>query len=134
MEAMMTDPTAEFFAGLPSRGEEPLLERSSGVLRFDLSQAKKTDHWLVAIKKGRVSVSSGDDGPADCVVRTDKMLFDRIVQGEENAMAAILRGAMTIASGGEPRNLELLMLFDRLFPAPPPGWRADRLVAAGSGR
>jgi hypothetical protein len=129
----MSDPTAEFFAGLPERGNEPLLERTSGVLRFDLTKGKTTEHWLVTITKGTMAVSR-EDGPADCVVRTDKQLFDGIAQGEVNAMAALLRGAITITGLDHPHELEVLMLFHRLFPGPPADWKHERLVATGSGR
>jgi|SRR5678816_1359372 putative sterol carrier protein len=128
----MNDPTAEFFEALPERGEEPLLEKASGVLRFDLTHGKKTDHWLVTMTRGRMRVDQ-DNGDADCILRADKGLFDEIVQGKANATAALLRGAVSLTVGG-PRQLEVLMLFQRLFPGPPAGWRQDRLVATGERR
>jgi putative sterol carrier protein len=51
---------------------------------------------------------------ADCVVRLDRKLSDRIVIGEENAMAAVLRGAIRIEG-----DAGLLLSFQRLFPGPP---------------
>lgn len=113
----MGDPSAEFFHALPERGEEPLLQRSTGVLRFDLVNGKKTEHWLVTIERGRMSVAK-QNRPASCAVRTDKALFDGIVRGEVNALAAFLRGAATLTAES-PRELEVLMLFQRLFPGPP---------------
>jgi hypothetical protein len=62
-----------------------------------------------------------------------KGLFDEIVQGKANATAALLRGAVSLTVGG-PRQLEVLMLFQRLFPGPPAGWRQDgwsRLARGG---
>ena len=53
-------------------------------------------------------------GGADCVVRGDKALFDGIAGGEVNAMAALLRGALTFQ--GDP---ELLVRLQRVFPSPP---------------
>jgi putative sterol carrier protein len=126
------DTSAEFFAALAERGEEPLLQKSSGTLRFDLVHGKKTDHWLVTITRGRMQATR-ERGEADCAIRTDKELFDRIVQGEVNAMSAFLRGSAMLTAKG-PRELELLMLFQRLFPPPPDGWRAERLVPAAGGR
>jgi putative sterol carrier protein len=109
----MPDATAEFFDEPGRRGHEPWLEKARGTLRFDLVDGEQTDHWLVTIDKGDVSVSRKNIA-ADCVVRMDKALFDDIVIGEKNAMAALLRGAVGIEG-----DVELLMLFQRLFPGPP---------------
>lgn len=43
----MTDANAEFFQGLGSRGHEPLLEKATGTIRFDLADGTRTDRWLV---------------------------------------------------------------------------------------
>jgi putative sterol carrier protein len=119
----MTDSTAEFFGELGSRGHEPLLEKATGTVRFDVRQGKKTDRWLVAIAKGDLSVSHRNVA-ADCVVSADKTLFDGVTSGKANAMAALLRGAMTVEG-----DVQLLVLFQRLFPgakgsrqAPPAGY------------
>ena len=109
----MADATTEFFDELGERGHEPLLEKVTGTLRFDLGARRKTDYWLVTIVKGDVAVSQ-ENRPADCVVQMDKALFDSVVSGRENAVAALLRGAVGIEG-----DIELLMLFDRLFPGPP---------------
>ena len=106
------DATTDFFNELDARRHEPLLENANGTLRFDLSNGKRKARWLVTIAKGDVSVSHGGT-KADCVMRTTQALFDRVVTGEENAMAALLRGE--IAVEGEPH---LLVLFQRLFPGP----------------
>ena len=123
---MTTDATTQFFDELAERGHEPLLERATGTLRFDLAARRKTDHWLVSILKGDIAVSR-ESAPADCVVRMDEHLFDGIASGEENAMAALLRGAI-----GVEGDIELLMLFDRVFPGPPGAH--GPLYAAGAAR
>ena len=109
----MTDATAEFFDALVERGHEPLLEKATGTVRFDLADGKKTNRWLVAVVKGDLAVSR-QNLRADCVVSADKVLFDGIASGKTNAMAALLRGAMSVE--GDP---QLLVLFQRLFPGPP---------------
>ena len=73
----MTDATTEFFHELEARGHEPLLEKATGTLRFDLTNGKRTTRWLVEIENGDVAVSHRNV-KADCVVRADKALFDGI--------------------------------------------------------
>lgn len=108
----MTDATTEFFSALGERGHEPLLEKVTGTLRFDLVQGERTDHRFVTIRKGDVAVSDANT-EADCVVRADKSLFDCMVSGEQNAMAAALRGTLVFRG-----NAALLLSFQRLFSGP----------------
>jgi putative sterol carrier protein len=108
----MTDSTAEFFEGLSSRGHEPLLEKATGIIRFDLVDGKRTDRWFVALDKGDVSVSRKNRA-ADCVFRADRGLFDAIMRGEANGMAACLRGELTLEG-----DQELLVLLQRVLPGP----------------
>jgi predicted lipid carrier protein YhbT len=107
------DPTAEFFGGLAEYEHNPLLEKAKGTVRFDLRHGKDVDHWLLALDNGAVSVSR-KNGAADCVVRAEKALFDEIAAGTEDGTAAVLRGAMTMDG-----DIELMVLFRRVFPAPP---------------
>ena len=109
------DATSAFFGELRRRRPEPLLGNASGSVRFDLARGGDTDHWLVALNAGDATVSRANVG-ADCVVQTDKPLFDGIARGEVNPMAALLRGELT-AEG----DLELLMRLQRLFPGPGSG-------------
>ena len=109
----MNDASAEFFDALGRRGHEPLLEKAKGTMRFDLAHGKKTDRWLVSVDKGKVAVSRKNVA-ADCILHTDKALFDRMASGEVNAFAAVLRGAIGLE--GDP---ELMVLFQRLLPGPP---------------
>jgi putative sterol carrier protein len=109
---MMTDATAEFFDALVERGHEPLLEKATGTVRFDLKDGKNTGRWLIAVDKGDLAVSR-QNLRADCVVSADKALFDDIVSGKTNAMAAQLRGAISVEG-----DIQLMALFQRLFPGP----------------
>jgi putative sterol carrier protein len=108
----MGDATAEFFNELGARGHEPALAKASGTMRFDMTDGKRTTRWLVAIDKGNVAVSHRN-AKADCVVRADRTVFDGIATGAQNAMAAVLRGALEIEG-----DRVLLLQFQRLFPAP----------------
>jgi putative sterol carrier protein len=108
----MVDATKNFFNGLGMAGPEPLLANSSGSIQFELGKARGVEHWHVAVKKGDVAVSN-QKSDASATVRCDKSLFDGIVAGETNAIAATLRGALL----GEG-DLALVMAFARLFPGP----------------
>jgi putative sterol carrier protein len=124
----MSDATAEFFDALTHRGHVPVLEKAKGTVRFELADGKRVDRWLLAVDKGDLSVSRRNVG-ADCTLRADKALFDRIVDGEVNATAAVLRGAVTIDG-----DMELLVQLQKLFPGPPAKRRRRRNGANGRGR
>ena len=109
----MADATEDFFEELSHRGHEPLLEKATGTVRFDLANGKRSERWLVEIEKGDIAVSH-KQAKADLVIRTEKALFDRVAKGRENAFAALLRGEVD-AEG----KVQLMMQFQRLFPSPP---------------
>jgi putative sterol carrier protein len=121
----MSDPTGEFFAELGSRGHEPMLRKATGTLRFDLVDGTSKTHWSVALRKGDVSVSQ-TSAQADCVVTTDRSLFDAIVRGEKNAMAGFLRGEI-----GVEGDSELLVLFQRVFVGPAASIQRREAALAG---
>jgi putative sterol carrier protein len=112
----------EFFQELGRRGHEPLLAKVTGSVRFDLVDDGRTDRWLVAVDQGGTTVSHGG-GAADCTIRADRALFERLCRGEENAIAAVLRGAL-VCTG----DVELLFAIQRIFPGPP----RDRHAVSGS--
>ena len=109
----MVDATARFFDDLARNGHDPLLEKASGSLRFDLTDGMAVERWRVDVRQGDVIVSR-KAGAADCVLRAPKPLFDKMASGRENAMAAVLRGAL-IAEG----DIDLLVVFQRVLPGPP---------------
>ncbi|MEU5548975.1 MULTISPECIES: SCP2 sterol-binding domain-containing protein [unclassified Micromonospora] len=109
----MSDATTRFFEDLDHRGYEPLLAKSSGALRFDLHEGPRTSHWLLRIDRGNLTVSR-EDLAADTVVGTSPELFEDLVTGRENGLAALLRGDVTVS--GDAR---LVVQVDRLFPGPP---------------
>jgi putative sterol carrier protein len=121
----MTSPTESFFDELSRRGRIPMLATADGSIRFELIDGRTTDRWLLDVHRGHVRVSRAD-AEADCVVRTDRTLFDRVVLGEVNAMAAMLRGELMVE--GDPR---LLVLAQRLFPDPPAARTPEPVAADG---
>lgn len=108
----MPDATAEFFDNLGRLGYEPLWRRLSGAIRVELVDGDSIDQWVVAIDKGTVSVAPKDARSA-CTVRTERSLFAKLARGETNAMAAVLRGDITVAG-----DVELLFALQRVFPGP----------------
>ena len=108
----MTASTIQFFDDLGSRGHQPLLERVSATVRFDITDGGRTLHRLTTIDHGDIRVSEADQ-PADCVIEGDREAFDALVTGRMSAMVALLRGQLTVE--GDP---ELMVLTQRLFPGP----------------
>jgi alkyl sulfatase BDS1-like metallo-beta-lactamase superfamily hydrolase len=109
----MPDATADFFAALGSRGHDPRLRKASGSIRFDIVNGKRTERWLVTLDKGEVGISRRN-ARADAVLTVERTLFDRLVSGQTNVVAALLREELDVEG-----NVNLLVLFRRLLPAPP---------------
>jgi hypothetical protein len=105
-------PAPEFFDRLAAE-RQPLLGGTQGTMRFDVLRGDTTTSWFVSIDDGNVAVSH-ETGAADAVVRVHEPLFQDIVTGRANALAAALRGEM--AFEGSP---QLLTIFQRVFPGPP---------------
>lgn len=120
----MVDATTRFFEELDRRGYEPLLEKTSGSLRFDLHEGPHTTHWLLIVDRGRIRVRQ-EDREADTVVGASPALFEKLVTGREDGLAALLRGDMTVS--GDPR---LVVQVERIFPGPPEA-RGPRRVLGG---
>jgi putative sterol carrier protein len=108
------DQASDFFGELGARGQIPMLARLSGTMRIDLTDGGRTEHWYLTITKGDIEISR-HDGPADAVLVSDKELFDGMVKGKVNAMAAVLRNVIRIDG-----DLGLLVSVQRLFPGPEP--------------
>ena len=110
----MTNPTEEFFNGLNQRRIEYLPKDVTGTLRFDLATDAGMDRWFVSLHEQNVWVSHEAEREADCIVRAERRAFDRIVTGETQSAAAVLRNE--ISSQGR---LPLFIHFLRLVPGPP---------------
>jgi putative sterol carrier protein len=109
----MTDTISDFFQKLGERGHQPLLGHMGGAVRFDVrGDDGEVDQWVVAVDRGAVTVSQGNTD-ADCIIGADRALFERLINGEENAMAAVLRGALRCSG-----DVEMLLTIQRIFPGP----------------
>jgi putative sterol carrier protein len=108
----VADATQRFFEQLARHGHEPLLEKASGVMRFDLTEGEQTEHWLLVIKDGDVRITR-DVGDADAILHADRTVFNKIAIGELNALVALLSGQAAVDG-----DLELAVMLQRLLPGP----------------
>jgi len=124
----MTDAIETFFDRLRAGERAAVLAGVTGRMRIDLRSGRAIDHWLIAVERGEVNVSHRG-GPADSVVRMERALFEGMVQGRVNAMAATLRG-LVLTEG----HTNMFVKFQRLFPGPPPKRRPRARADAGGRR
>ena len=89
------DAVTAFFEDLNDREYEPLLRSVTGTVRFDLVSGKKTERWLLQIRKGNLAVSHRHLA-ADTVIRLSRTLFESMVDGRTNLLAATLRGEVDL--------------------------------------
>jgi putative sterol carrier protein len=105
--------TREFFDRLGHKETAPLLRQVSGTVRFDLADDERVDYWFVTLDKGTAQVSR-EQREADCVLRTDRVIFEAMAKGEINPMSGMLRGQILVLG-----DLRLLILIERMMPGPP---------------
>ncbi|HEY4632014.1 MAG TPA: SCP2 sterol-binding domain-containing protein [Blastococcus sp.] len=123
----MTASALEFLDNLGRNGHQPLLNRVSATVRFDITDGGRTEHRYVSIDHGDIRVSQ-ENAPADCVLAGDREVFDAMVSGRMTLVVALLRGELAV--DGDP---ELMVLTQRVFPGPPAG-PSGRETVAGARR
>lgn len=122
----MAGSTEQFFDDVARRGYETWMSRIEGRLRFDLRSGPSTQHWLVAIQAGKLSLSR-ESAEADGVIEADRDVFDRLAAGETRPIAAFLRNEITVRG-----SFRYLLVLDRLLPIP--AGRGRRTIADGGRR
>ncbi|RZU71903.1 hypothetical protein EV384_0237 [Micromonospora kangleipakensis] len=118
----MGEAIEQFFAALPARAPLVLRGPVSGTLQLDLTTANCTDHWLVELGPGSARVNRGL-GPSDATWYGSHDLFERLIAGRDNGMAAMLRNESSFTG-----QVVLFLAFRRFFPDPP-GTRDPRETA-----
>ncbi|MEV0724889.1 SCP2 sterol-binding domain-containing protein [Micromonospora purpureochromogenes] len=103
---------AEFLERLTSRRRPQLPETLSGTIRLDLHDGGSTEHWYLTVHDQCVDVTRSPDD-ADLVVRADREVFDRLVDGRTEVVQSLMRNELTVQ--GEMR---LLLALRRIFPGP----------------
>ncbi|MEV0734262.1 SCP2 sterol-binding domain-containing protein [Polymorphospora sp. NPDC050346] len=121
----MADSIARFFEGLNHHGHEARLEKLNGTVRIELHDNGHSEHWLVTVKRGEITVTR-EDHVADATIYASPELFGRIVRGEANAISALLRGEMSSAG-----DLQLVVRLERILPGPPDAHGPYRRTEAG---
>lgn len=105
--------TAEFFDRFSHKENAGLLRQITGTIRFDLAHDEQVDYWFVSLDKGEARLTR-EQRDAECVLRTDGVIFEAMVRGEINSMAAMLRGQILVLG-----DFRLLILIERMMPGPP---------------
>lgn len=123
----MTEAAERFFESLPARAPDVLGGLADGTLQIDLGTDHQTEHWLVRMRPGSVQVTR-ERGPADAIWFSSAALFDRLITGEAQGVAAVLRNESTFSG-----NVVLFLAFRRFFPDPP-GTRDPRDTARRAAR
>ncbi|MGW5669131.1 SCP2 sterol-binding domain-containing protein [Micromonospora sp. NPDC003776] len=118
---------AQYLAERVAGAHPDLPENTAGSLRLDVRDGSRTEHWFLLIDRQQVRVARSFD-EAELVVRADRDVFDRIVDGHLHPAAALLRNDLTVQG-----NLRLLLALRRLFPGPPDA-RHPRTGCEGGGR
>lgn len=113
--------TERFFEALPARAPAVLREPVAGTLQINLTSGAHTEHWYVELRTGAAQVSR-ERRPADATLNSSADLFERLVTGEAQSIAAMLRNATTFTG-----DVLLYLAFRRFFPAPP-GTRDPRAL------
>lgn len=96
-----------FFDELAARTSEPLLHRVTGTIEWNISGVGR---WWVRINSGAIHVSESPQD-ADCIVSCEPQLFVKAIKGEDNLMAAALRGDLRVSGSAA-----LALSFQRLLP------------------
>ncbi|MFR9775392.1 SCP2 sterol-binding domain-containing protein [Micromonospora sp. MS34] len=115
----MTNSTADFLIRLGQHEHLPtIVSKARGTIQLDVEGDAGTDSWFVTLRRGTAQVSQQDQAPTsrqqpDLVIRGHRALFDRLVQGQAQLYASLLRNEINVEG-----NLALLSCFERLLPGP----------------
>lgn len=118
----MTNSTADFLSRLGQHRRLPITVsgKARGTIRLDVERDAGIDSWFVTLRHGTAQVSQQDrarmsrqERQPDLVIRGHQTLFDRLVQGQAQLYASLLRNEINVEG-----DLALLSCFERLLPGP----------------
>ncbi|GGM13169.1 hypothetical protein GCM10012279_34170 [Micromonospora yangpuensis] len=107
---------------MPERAPAVLRSPVHGTMQIDLDHGEQTEHWQVVLAPGKAEVRRGQT-ESDTTWFCSADLFERLVTGERQSIAAMLRSETTIVG-----NVVLFLAFRGFFPSPP-GTRDPRDTA-----
>jgi predicted lipid carrier protein YhbT len=108
----MTDSTADFLGRLGQHPAPSIAMKARGTIRLDVERDAETESWFVTLHNGKAQVSRQERQP-DLVIRGHRALFDRLVRGQAQLYASLLRNEVNVEG-----DLALLSSFERLLPGP----------------
>jgi hypothetical protein len=122
----MSEAITRFFESLHGRGYDHGF-RAEGVTRVEIRDGDRVDYWVVSARRGELSVSKDAQLDVDTVMVVDSALMDRMVRGEMNGLAALLRGMYAVRG-----DYQLALMLERFMPGPP-GAKGPQHLNAGKG-
>ncbi|GAA1768591.1 SCP2 sterol-binding domain-containing protein [Luedemannella helvata] len=106
----MTDVIMEYLNELERSDDVPILRRASGTMRFDIEGENAIQRWLVTMNRGQISVKRSN-APANCVVRGDRAIIEKMINGELNPLAGMLRGLVQVELAADSEVLVLVVRY-----------------------
>jgi putative sterol carrier protein len=89
---------ANFFEELPSKVNSDALEGKQATFHFDVDGGGQ---YTVALADGKMQVTQGINGEADCKVTTSLENFEKLLKGDLNPMMAMMTGKLKISNPGK---------------------------------
>jgi putative sterol carrier protein len=82
-----------FFEGLETRVDPATIAGMDQTFRFEI-EGEGT--WHVAVREGKITVTEGDDEPADATIKANGEVFERIISGKQNPTMAYMSGKVQV--------------------------------------
>ena len=88
----------EFLFSLPAKVKPEAIEGISTLFHFDIENAGQ---FTAQIDDGKMTVTEGLSGEANCKVTTSSESFQKLLSGDLNPMMAMMTGKLKISNPGE---------------------------------
>ena len=88
----------KFLFDLPQKASPDALEGLSTIFHFDVAGSGE---YTVQVVDGKLNVSEGLSGEANCKVTTSTESFSKLISGDLNPMMAMMTGKLKISNPGE---------------------------------
>ncbi len=88
----------KFLFDLPQKASPDALEGLSTIFHFDIGESGQ---FTVQVDDGKMNVTEGLTGEANCKVTTSAESFSKLISGDLNPMMAMMTGKLKISNPGE---------------------------------